>query len=84
MEVVNQSKNGFHLANLIIIVLATLAVFGIGWSAFVKPTTTNRIADGGTQIIYNKPPEVPIIGCSLWHLNARASWETIPKQEIKK
>ena len=79
MIVENQSKHGFHAANLIILVLCILAVFGIGYSAFFKPSTTNKIADGATQINNYDVPKVPMGGCSMWRLNGQVYWQTTPK-----
>ena len=56
--------------------MSIIAVFGIGYSAFIKPSTTNKIGDGGVQNIYTVAPSAPIGGCELWRVNLRATWNT--------
>lgn len=71
-------RRGFSWYSLLALVLAIMACFGIGWSAFIKPTNRNVIKDGG-QVIYNMDvPKIPLGGCAMWRLNAHVYYQTAP------
>lgn len=74
-------RKGFSWYSLAALVLAILALFGIGWSAFVKPTTTNRVDTGGTmnQVFNYDVPKVPLFSGGCMRIKADLYWQTDPK-----
>ena len=77
-------RKGFSWFSLAALILAIMACFGIGWSAFVKPTTTNRVADGGTlnQVFNYDVPKVPLMSGGCMRLKADLYWQNDPKSSV--
>ena len=60
--------------------LLLIIIGGVGYK-IVAPTNNTVVGSGGRVVnISTTKPQVPLGGCSLWRVNARAYWE----QEYKK
>ena len=73
-------RKGFSAGSLFATVLGLITFCLVMWSAFFKPTTTNSVEAGATQIVYQKEPSIPVFGCSLWRLKLGVTLDGNPSR----